>query len=157
MVWSNEQKQLLALERASLRQHFRFVTWNYPEENTEVEILFNSNSGREYTLRVYIPGDFPNSCPALVVVHPEILQQHNGNRVPAENHLFHTLEDTHGFHRICHYYPPDWTPNNTLYQVFMKGRLWIEAYEFHLETGRHMDEILGQQMYVLASEIPPTV
>lgn len=153
MVWSPVQRDRLAIEKETLEQYFRLgVTWIDPQGETKVEVLLKSNGDREYILRVYIPADFPNSCPALVVASPQKLLLKNGMRLPQVSDSFHTLEDTHGFHRICHFYPPDWTPDITLYQVFMKGRLWIEAYEAHLETGEDMDVYLGEQKFAVDSE-----
>jgi hypothetical protein len=71
MVWSLTQRERLAIEKATLEQYFRLgVTWIDPRHETKVEILLKSNSDKEYKLRIYIPADFPNSCPALVVVQP---------------------------------------------------------------------------------------
>ena len=153
MVWSPVQRDRLAIEKETLEQYFRLgVTWIDPQGETKVEVLLKSNGDREYILRVYIPADFPNSCPALVVASPQKLLLKNGMRLPQVSNSFHTLEDTHGFHRICHFYPPDWTPDITFYQVFMKGRVWIEAYEAHLETGEDMDVYLGEQKFAVDSE-----
>ena len=147
MVWTRVQRDRLAIEKEKLEQYFRLgVTWIDPQGETKVQVLLKSNADREYKLRIYIPPDFPNSCPALVVVSPPKLLLKNGKWLPEMSYPFHTLQDTDGFHRICHFYPPDWTPDITLYQVFMKGRLWIEAYEAHLETGEDMDVYLGEQV-----------
>ena len=122
MVWSLNQRLRLAIEKEKLEEYFRLgITWIDPQDETKVEVLVKSNSNKEYTLRIYIPPDFPNSCPALVVVSPLKLQLRNGSRLPEANDSFHTLVDTDGFHRICHFYPPDWTQDITLFQVFMKG------------------------------------
>ena len=152
MVWTRVQRDRLAIEKEKLEQYFRLgVTWIDPQGETKVQVLLKSNADREYKLRIYIPPDFPNSCPALVVVSPPKLLLKNGKWLPEMSYPFHTLEDTDGFHRICHFYPPDWTPDITLYQVFMKGRLWIEAYEAHLETGEDMDVYLGEQKFTVDS------
>ena len=71
----------------------------------------------------------------------------NAKLIPSSITSFHTLERKYGFQSICHFYPPDWTADITLYQMFMKGRLWIEAYEGHLETVRKLDHFLGHQKY----------
>jgi hypothetical protein len=153
MSWSLTQRERLAIEKSTLEKYFLLgVTWIDPQHETKVEVLLKSNSDKEYKLRIYIPADFPNSCPALVVVSPPELFLMDGLRLPEISDSFHTLEDTDGFRRICHFYPPDWTPDITLYQVFMKGRLWIEAYEAHFETGEDMDVFLGEQKYTAASE-----
>lgn len=145
MVWSPAQRVRLAIEKEKLEKYFRLgVFWIDPENETKVEVLLKSNSDREFKLRIYIPSDFPNSCPLLVVVSPEKLYMKNGQRLPETSDAFHTLEDVDNFHRICHFHPPSWTADITLFQVFMKGRIWIEAYEAHLATGKKMDEFLTE-------------
>ena len=122
MVWSPLQRERLAIEKEKLEKYFRLgVTWIDPQNETKVEVLLRSNSDKEYILRIYIPADFPNSCPVLVVVQPKMLPLKNGTLLPESSYTFHTLPDTDGFHRVCHFYPPDWTPDITLYQVVMKG------------------------------------
>ena len=153
MVWTEVQRNRLAIEKETLEKYFRHgVTWIDPQHETKVDVVLISNPGKAYTLRVYIPADFPNSCPVLVVVSPQRLYLKNGSELPEMSVPFHTLEDTFGFHRVCHFYPPDWTPDITLYQVFMKGRLWIEAYEAHLETGNDMDVYLAEQEQIRDSD-----
>ena len=122
MVWSLTQRERLAIEKATLEQYFRLgVTWIDPRRETKVEVLLKSNSDKEYKLRIYIPADFPNSCPALVVVQPKILLLKNGSRLPEGSSPFHTLPDTDGFHRICHFHPNVWAQDTALYNIFMKG------------------------------------
>ena len=101
-----------------------------------------SNSNKAYKLRVYLASDFPNSCPQMVIVTPKNLKQRNGRALPDISPEFHTIGMRDGYFKLCHYRPRLWTAEITLYQVFMKGRLWIEAYEGHLATGNNMDVYL---------------
>ena len=122
MVWSPEQRIRLAIEKEQLETHFRLgISWIQPQHETKVEVSLKSNSDKDYVLRVYIPDDFPNSCPVLIVTYPKCLTLQNGSRLPQQSYTFHTLADIDGYHRICHFYPPHWTQDITLYQVFMKG------------------------------------
>ena len=57
---------------------------------------------------------------------------------------FHTLSGIDGHTHICHFKASLWTDNNTLYQVVMKGLIWLEAYEAHLRTGKSMDVFLAE-------------
>ena len=126
MGWTTVQQDRLAIEKRTLEKYFRLgISWIDPRHQTKVEVVLKSNSDNVYVLRIYIPEDFPNSCPVLVVVQPKTLQLRNGTRLPEASYTFHTLPDNDGFHRICHFYPPDWTQDITLYQVFMKGLLSI--------------------------------
>ena len=148
MAWTPNQRVRLAIEKEKLEKYFLGgITWIDPTGETKVEVRLTSNSDTEYKLRIYLPPDYPNCCPKLVVVSPKQLLLNDGTPIPRLSGAFHTLERKDGFQSICHFYPPDWTADNTLYQVFMKGRLWIEAYEAHLDTGRNMDYYLGHQNF----------
>lgn len=73
--------------------------------------------------------------------------------LPQDSSAFHTLTGIDGHIAICHFYPPHWNAQNTLYQVFMKGRLWIEAYEGHLATGEALSVYLPEQVNPLTQMI----
>ena len=132
MVWTRLQRDRLAIEKQTLEKYFKLgVTWIDPRHETKVEVLLKSNSNKEYKLRIYIPTDFPNSCPALVIVEPKTLLLKNGSRLPEGNATFHTLVDTDGFHRICHFFPSTWKQDNTLYEIFMKGFCFFNSLEIY--------------------------
>ena len=142
-AFSPAQKQRIIIERDLLEQYFPGrVSWSGVKY---VEIAMKSNSNRNYKLRVYIAEDFPNSCPDLVVVKPKNMKKRGGKALPSISHSFHTLGKKDDYIKICHYIPGNWTGDITFYQVFMKGRLWIEAYEGHLNTGRKMKSYLRNQ------------
>ena len=105
---------------------------------TRIEIEMTSNSNQIYRLRAYVPPDFPNSLPDLVVASaPKPMPNWE---ISAVNHTIGTRD---GCLKICHYYSPRWNPENTFYEVFVKGRVWLEAYEGHVKTGRNLDYYLG--------------
>ena len=110
---------------------------------TKVDVAFTTNVGSRYTLRLYVPDDWPNSCPNLTIVwSSKIVKQRNGNSLPQYSSTFHTLGSIDGYQCLCHYDPCTWSANNTMYLVFLKGRLWLEAYENHLRTGKDIDRFL---------------
>lgn len=154
MPWSESQRCRLALERTILEKYFKDdVKWLEPTGETTVELTLRSNSDTDYKLRVYLPNDFPNSCPHMAVVFPVQLMMKNGRSLPLLDDRFHTLGLTvDGFTKLCHHSPELWTADNTLFQVFMKGRLWIEAYEGHLETGDTMEVYLRHQSQTSGDE-----
>jgi hypothetical protein len=45
--------------------------------------------------------------------------------------------------QICHWRDGRWHSGILLLKVFLKGLLWIEAYEQHLATGRNLSEFVG--------------
>ena len=148
MSWSPAQIQRLAIERNILDKYFpNRVTWISPTTDTKVEVSMQTNNGRKYKLRIELSEDFPNSCPKLNIVSPTNLKQKNGQLLPENDSTFHTLERTNGCIAICHFYPPLWNAQDTLYEVFMKGRLWLEAYEVHRKSGKTLDEYLPEQVH----------
>lgn len=154
MSWSPAQIKRLGIEKQLLDKYFPGrITWISPLNSTKVEVKLEANNGKSYTLRIYIPADFPNSCPKVVVVSPPKLFQKNGRELPQDSSAFHTLTGIDGHIAICHFYPPHWNAQNTLYQVFMKGRLWIEAYEGHLATGEALNVYLPEQVNPLTQMI----
>ena len=54
----------------------------------------------------------------------------------------HTWGSKDGRTQICHYDTSEWTDDNTLYQVAMKGLIWLEGYEAHLRTGNSLSTYL---------------
>lgn len=148
MSWTASQRARLSVEKGILEKYFPNdrVRWNDPSSvNSWVEITMISNSNKRYTIRVYLSSDFPNACPEMVVVSPQSLKQRNGTDLPSVSPVFHTIGNRDGYIKICHFQPELWTADTTLYQVFMKGRLWIEAYEGHVATGNNMDVYLKHQ------------
>jgi hypothetical protein len=145
MSWSNYQLRRLQHEKEILAKYFPGrVRWSSVYGRTKVQVQLTSNSNRNYTLSITLGEDFPHSCPTLLVESPT-LSQRNGMPLPHNSLQFHTLHDPSGLVSICHFVVHAWTNENTLYQVFMKGRLWIEGYEGHLATGRNMDFYLRHQ------------
>ena len=59
----------------------------------------------------------------------------------SEDHIYGTRD---GCTQICHFRPSLWKDNNTLYQVVMKGLIWLEAYEAHLRTGANLSQYLAE-------------
>ena len=146
MGWTPAQRQRLATERRLLEHFFPgCVTWIDPRGDTKVEVALVTNNNRKYRLRIYLKSenssssDFPNSVPDMVVSDsPKPMPQWGSNGET------HTLGHRDGFSKICHYRSSCWTDRSTLYEVVMKGRIWIEAYEGHLTTGKKMNYFLGE-------------
>ncbi len=101
-----------------------------------------TNSSKVYTLRIEIPGDYPNSIPAVYITDPKPLRTKSGTLMPELNTSMHTLANKDGCVRICHFGPNSWSPRQTLAKVVMKCRIWLEIYESHLQTGVSIGDIL---------------
>ena len=144
-MWSAAQQRRLALEKQILEKNFQNIRWRNPTRKgaTQVEIDFSTNVGGRYTLRLYVPDDWPNSCPDLTIAFSsKPIKKRNGDAMPTRNGQFHTLNYLDGCLCICHFKPATWDANNTMYLVFLKGRLWLEAFENHLKSGYAIDHYL---------------
>ena len=145
-MWSSVQQKRLGMEKGLLEQYFPGkVIWTNPTSagNTKVEVKMTTSNNKHYTLRVYIPKDYPNACPEMVVSGCAALRKRNGSTFgPSVSD--HTLGQKDGFTKLCHFRPDLWTNENTLYQVFMKGLIWLEAYEGHLRTGKSLSTYLRE-------------
>ena len=146
-AWSPAQICRLKIERDVLEKYFPGrVTWVSPRGSTKVEVKLDTNNNHKYTLCIQLPEDFPNACPTLWIVSPKNLRQKNRQPLPENSSEFHTLAAKDGCISICHFYPLHWNAQDTLYEVFMKGRLWLEAYEGHLNSGQPINNYLPEQV-----------
>lgn len=104
-----------------------------------------TNRGREYV--IWIPlGNFPNEAPAMYVISPKPLLMNDGRAlaaIGASNDMHLRPPDDHGHPQICHYNGTFWHPKVSLYKILMKARLWLEAYEQHLQGGAPIDRYLS--------------
>ena len=128
--------QRMAAEQAILKHYFSSFTIS----GTTALGTLRANSGTVYTVRLDLPG-FPHCMPAAYIIAPQLVMA-DGKLLSSlvTSHEMHTIgNDINGFPRICHWHPDVWTPTHTLYQVLMKVRLWIEAWEGHTRTGRPLD------------------
>jgi hypothetical protein len=140
MSWSQAQRDRLAAEKSVLDHSFPgCVKWIDPIGDTKVEVALKTNNDNEYTLKIYIGRDFPNSIPEMVVVSsPKPMPDWECSSTT------HTLWKRDGYLQICHYHSSQWTDRSSLYEVVMKGRVWLEAYEGHLRTGNPMNYFLRE-------------
>jgi len=146
MSWSATQRQRLGFEKDLLEKYFRGrVSWIDPTGNTRVEVRVTCTNDKQYTLRVYLPKDYPSSCPEMVVSSPSsCLRRRDGSALNGTSGEDHILGTKDGCTKICHFRSGLWKDNNTLYQVVMKGLIWLEAYEAHLRTGKSLSEYLTE-------------
>ena len=144
-MWSDSQRRRLALEKQILEKNFGSANWQNPTRRgaTTVDVDFNTNVGGRYRLRLHVPNEYPNACPQLSIVSAsKAIRKRNGDPLPSSNIKSHTLGMVDGNYTICHFHPDRWDANNTMYLVFLKGRLWLEAFENHLKTGYDIDHYL---------------
>jgi hypothetical protein len=148
-MWSTEQRQRLALEHQILQQEgfTQFTVYHFASTDTyEASGTTSSNSGRRYSLSVPIPTGFPYERPPMYLTEPFPLYMADGNRVSSlgVSHQMHTLTPSQsGFVQLCHWRDARWHSNILLQKVFLKGLIWIEAYEQHLATGRSLADFVS--------------
>jgi len=144
MAWSESQRRRLALEKDILYKYFPAFQWINATDssNTKIEGNVCTNSRNIYKLRVYVPSDFPNSRPDMVITSPYPLYGYNGKDLKdhGTSGSMHILGERDGYVKVCHY--KEWTPELTLYLVVLKGRLWVEALDGHKKTGHQLDHYL---------------
>ncbi|MES2644201.1 MAG: hypothetical protein V4850_32245 [Myxococcota bacterium] len=102
-----------------------------------------SNSGTAYAVRIDLTG-FPHRLPQAYITWPRLLM-HNGVPLSAINgsSTMHVLAaDAAGNPQVCHWRREHWLPEYTVYQVVMKVRIWLEAWERHAATGDSLDRFL---------------
>jgi len=143
MAWTVAQQIRLQMERGILSKYFPAFRWINPTNpfRTHIEGNVCTNPMNLYTLRVYVPPDFPNSRPDMVVIWPHPLKGYAGRDLGETSASMHTLSALDGYVQICHY--KDWSPDLTLYFVVLKGRIWLEAFEGHKSTGQPLDHYLS--------------
>ena len=147
-MWTTEQRQRLGLEHAILQQEgfSQFsVYWNREADTYYASGTAISNSGRRYGLHISIPSGFPYERPPMYVTEPFPLLMADGSRVTSVglSHQMHTLApSSNGLVQLCHWRDARWHSGIKLQQVFLKGLLWIEAYEQHLATSRPLAEFV---------------
>jgi hypothetical protein len=103
---------------------------------------------KKYQLKLVLPRWYPDEMPFLYVVRPETLYKY-GSRgtVNADgiSHEFHTLTNgPGGCVQICHFKHDRWDASKTCVGALMKGIVWLEAYEKHLQTGRTIADIIDE-------------
>ena len=139
-------KERLTAEQNLLSQKFPsnvFRFFNSDDlDKAYLRIGAKTNSGNVYTLHMDL-STFPTGQPKVFVT--KMLKSRDGQDLNYVSAAMHTLRSENGWTRICHYGPHSWTPNVSLYKVYIKCRLWLEMYEAHLRTGNPIDYYLNHQ------------
>lgn len=147
-MWTDDQRRRLALEHKVLQEEGfdQFsVYWYRSTDSYEASGVASSNSGRAYSLAIPIPSGYPQQRPPMYLTDPCPLLMADGSRISAlgTSHNMHTLSpSSSGQVQICHWRDNRWHSGILLRKVFLKGLLWIEAYEQHLKTGRPLAEFV---------------
>ena len=146
-MWSTDQRNRLALEHQVLqREGFsQFGVYHNSTSDSYYAIgTATSNVGKGYELYIPVPSGFPTARPPLYIIKPNPLLA--ADRKPIVDlgisHNMHTLSPWNGWVQICHWRDARWHSGIVLQKVFLKGLIWIEAYEQHLATGRALADFV---------------
>ena len=147
-MWSTKQRQRLEVEHQVLQGEgfTQFSVYHDRANDTYYASGWAvSSSGYRYGLYITIP---PDSRPTADNVHYGPISTPDAKRTKISDlgtsHYMHTLApSSNGMVQICHWRDKRWHSGILLYKVFLKGLLWIEAYEQHLATGRNLSEFVG--------------
>lgn len=140
MTASRYHAEVDALQRSLPSNMFKF--FDMDSDKPYVKMVAITNSKNMYTLRIDLD-QFPESIPKVFIT--KMLKSKYGVDLNSPSHEMHTLGSEHGYTRICHYGNTSWAPNVALNKVYLKCRVWLEAYEAHLKTGDNIADYLGNQ------------
>ena len=146
MTWDHYQRERLALEWSGLRRHFPEFSFYDTTGNTYVSGDHVSNNGYPYRLHISLPPGFPDECPHTYVTSPTPLM--NWNRTATiesygTSSAMHVWQsDQPGWVKICTYRPEQWSAAHSLVKVIRKAKIWIIAYECHLQDGQPLENFV---------------
>ena len=135
----------LQKEQEVLAAHMQPNTYQFADLDTNSPYAIMAamtNSGKVYTLKIHLE-HFPEHVPEVEVLNP--LRDKSGKLLRKVSAEMHVIGYRNGHTLICHYSSGSWTPQVSLYKIFIKCRLWLEMYEEHLATGYNIDTFLKHQ------------
>lgn len=135
----------LLKEQEVLAAHMPPNTYSFADMDTNSPYTIMAamtNSGKVYTLKIHLE-HFPEHVPEVEVLN--LLRDKSGKLLRKVSAEMHVLGQRNGHTLICHYSSSSWTPQVSLYKIFIKCRLWLEMYEEHLATGYNIDAFLKHQ------------
>ncbi len=92
-----------------------------------------------YGLEIDLTG-FPEKQPKMYVLKK--LMKQDGTPMGLSSAM-HCLGITDEKTRVC--FANSWQPDTHLIELYFKGKLWLECYEAHLETGNTIDHYLKHE------------
>jgi hypothetical protein len=144
--WQSTQQLRLVAESKILQKYFPSFRWINPNRPGETSLVgsMHTNDENRYIISLKIPPDFPNSFPKALVKEPYPLIGFLGKNMTdfVTSSSMHLLCPINGYPQICHHSKSHWTPNKTIYDVLMKIRIWLEAFELYRTSGKSIDHFL---------------
>jgi hypothetical protein len=115
------------LERKMPENSYRFM--DLDTTKPYLVLAAKTNRGNVYTLRIELD-EFPNNVPELYVKSKIILK--SGQSIPENDEFWNTLYHKDGMIGIRHYGQNSWTPMVSLYNVYLRGKMWLENYDNYM-------------------------
>ena len=116
-----------------------------------LEMFARTNDGTLYKMYFDLK-TFPEFVPDVHVTRvlsdgkTEALTDSHGTSLDGCSAEMHTLTSLkEGWTRICHYNPRLWTPNVSLYKIYVKVCIWLNVYEASRKNGNTIDHYLPHQ------------
>jgi len=145
-MWTADQAGRLAFEANLLGKYYPYFQVFDPKGKTYIEGWLWTNAGSSYKLKIQVPDSFPFINPKLYVLEPAILYKYDGqstiNSLDCSRNFHTNSNGPGGIVQICHTH--GWDSSLTFVQILKKARLWCEAYQAHLQTGKNISDFLGR-------------
>lgn len=147
MGWSKSQQNRLMFEKQIMDRLFPQFEVKSPLMDTYWIGEMKTNSGKQYTIRINIPAQYPEQAPDICIVAPSSLYTYTGKKLQDMgcSHEMHTFTPENGYVKMCLFRTEYWSAEYTLTSCLRKARIWLEAYDEHLKSGKKMCDILGTQ------------
>ena len=132
----------LKYERRWLEKYYNGekFPWHWRNGMAAFERDITTSKKNVYRLRILVGENYPDQLPELVVCSsPKPMPK---SKEWQGTHATHTWPQKYGLLQICFYRQVCWATENKLYQVFKKGKQWLEAYDEFLTTGKPIMESL---------------
>ncbi|MDM8542786.1 hypothetical protein QUF90_17055 [Desulfococcaceae bacterium HSG9] len=143
-IWEPWQRERLVFEENIIKKELPDFWFRDHAKGglTTIWGYYTTSANQEYRLCVWIKSGFPYKIPGLYITFPKPLYGYNGRTIQSygTSHRMHVWEpDWNNSVKICHWQSEHWSASYTLLSIIMKGFLWLEAYEVHCKTGKHID------------------
>lgn len=135
----NRKQFELAILNQFFKNRYAFMTEG---RNEWFEVGLKSNQGNVYKITISIPLNYPYELPETAITFPTELRGFKRSKIKSFCHEMHTLSCLKSSLGLCLFHPSQWHPNQSIYKVIVKTKLWIEAYENHVKTGQNINTYL---------------
>ena len=120
-----------------------FVFYGMESSDPHVVMGARTNANHEYTIYIELK-NFPLGVPNIYI--EKDLKDFKGESLCKTSGSMHTLQsDRDGWVKICHCSSENWKPATSLYLLYVKALLWLNAYDAHIMTGKPIDAVLSHQ------------